>query len=508
MTATNPGEPSTDNTFDPSLDPQSFKRRSVRGGLWMGLARSGTHVVRLVAVLILARLLAPEDFGLLAMIVSAIGIANIFQDMGLSAATIQRKDLNEAQVSSLFWVNAGFGTALAIACALLAPAMAFFYQDERALNVTLALSASFFFNGLGTQPIALMQRMMQLADIAKLRVLATAASATIALAMAYHDSGYWALVAFTVSGDALTAALAWYYCRWRPSRPTFDRSTLEMLSFGGYMVGFAVLGFLSRNVHNIFIGRLYGVAEVGLFSRAYALMLVMQQYTSTAPGAVLLPALSRMHELPTRYRNYYLKGLRVTTLIAAPMALFTTVFATDVIQVLFGGQWARSADVMRWLAPTLLIQPVVYSSGWLFVSRGRPRDMMLWGLFGWTLTIICILAGTPFGLEGIAAGYSFSLLLLVVPCMAYAIRGTDIRLGDIFRAWVPGTTAAAIAVVAVYPLGGWAAEWPALLRVLACGTLFGLIYAALLLTVFGQRALIFDILAQLRTRELPSDQAP
>lgn len=486
--------------FEPRLFADELRRRSVRGGMTLVLAQGGGHVIRLLMTLVLARLLTPGDFGRVAMVAAVIGIAQVFLDLGLSVVTAQRPHLTSQQASTLFWFNTAFGGIVATLCALAAPLIARFYDDPQTVSITLALAGGFFLNGLATQHRALMRRMLQFTRLAKLNFLSVACSATVALVVAFEGGGFWALVAYALTDDLVSGVLAWRYCRWRPGPPQLDRETLNMLSHGGHVTAFSLMGYLSRNLHNVLIGRLFGNAAVGLYGRAIGLVNVLQSYAGSAIEAVALPALSQLRGDPAQFRSYYLKALRTAMLPAAPLACFASAWSSPIVEVLFGPQWTATATLLQILSLSLLAQPVLYSSGWLFLARGRSREMMRWGFIGWGFLIASLIAGSQLGLAGLATSYTAAFIALVVPGMVYATQGTTLTLWDVLRSWAPATSSAATATV-VTLLAEPALPWTVpVVHLILVGAIFGACYLTLLSTVFRQWPLIAEILSHLQLR--------
>lgn len=494
--------------FEPGLVFEEVKGHSVRSSLTLAFAQGGGQLIRFAAILLLARILTPADFGLVAMVTSLIGVVQVLQDMGLSTVTLQRPQLTAVQASTLFWLRAGVGAGIALICMLAGPLVASFYADPRALGIVVALAAGFFISGLGAQHRALLQRTLRFGDLARMNLFTVIAAAATAVALALEGARYWALVGYALADGVVGALLAWRYCRWRPSAPRFDRSTRDMLALGSYVVGFGVMAFLGRNFHNVLIGKVLGKEPVGLYGRAFGLVSVAQSYTNSALGIVAIPSLSGFQGEPALFRRYYVKALKVTMLAAAPMACFVAVYATPIVHFLLGDQWRPSAELLRILVLCMLAQPIAHSSGWLFLSRGRTRDMMRWGFVGWTVLIACTAIGLQFGLRGMALAYTAAIAALVVPNMIYAMRGTAVTLTDVFRSWWPATGAAVMAAGATFLAFRPDESDHSLAQLALAAATFGALYVTALARIFGQGAFILDLLAQLRRRREPAPDAP
>ena len=198
---------------------KDLSRRSVRGGAFTGAGQGAQMAIKIVAVGVMARILTPEDFGLIAMMTVVVGFLGIFSDAGLGSATIQRERITHAQVSNLFWVNAAMGCLLASVLFASAPLIAAFYGDARIVGIARGLSASFVFSGFMLQHQALMRRQMRFESLAIRAALGIALGCLVGIVMAYCGMGYWSLVGMTLSSNGFTMLSMWSAIPWAPSLP-------------------------------------------------------------------------------------------------------------------------------------------------------------------------------------------------------------------------------------------------------------------------------------------------
>jgi O-antigen/teichoic acid export membrane protein len=461
-------------------------------------AKAAIQLLRLGTLVVLARLLAPADFGVMAMVMAAIGIGELLRDLGLSQATVRAEQLTHGQLNTLFWINLCFGLLMALICVAAAPSLSLLLADARVGPVAAAMGLSFLFNGLATQHLALLRRTLRFASIARIHLCAAALGSVTALTLAALGAAYWALVAAAIVNSATNAVGAWRSSGWRPGAPAWDPAAKPMLSFGGYLVGFGLLTYAAQHAHIILIGRFFGAAAAGLYVRASALMTQPMSY-AMEPLRLILPAtLSRLQADPQAFRQNYLGTLSPLLLGVAPFGVWLALTAADVVHLLLGRQWSGTGIVLGWLALSAVPQAINISSGWLYMARGDARAMMRWGAMGWSVVIALLMLGLLWGTTGVAVMYSLSMYLLVVPCMHYACRGTEITLADIWQqAWRPaaGAVLAALPLALVLQLG---VDWPAVLRLGLGSAVFGFVYLALMFGVFGERERLLGLYAKLR----------
>jgi PST family polysaccharide transporter len=459
---------------------------SIRGGAAMFLANVGARVVRLVSMLVLARLLTPADFGVLAVVMAYVGVAGLLYELGLATATVQRSTLTSQQVSALFWINTGAGAGLAVGGLLAAPWLGRLYGDPR-IEVTCELLALRpLLGALGVQHLALLQRAMRFRESAAIGLFATAVGSAASVLLAWQGWSFVALALGSLIASAITVALAWIVCPWRPGRPRMDPAVREMVGYGAYLVGFGFLGTLGTGLHSMLLALVADVESAGLYQRAYSLLQLLQGLTLGAVAAVAMSALSQLQGQPEAFRLYYLRCATFLATVCAPAAAAGLLFADELMRVLFGPQWVASGPLFAIMCVGLVCYALSYSTGWIYLATGQVRRMMHWGVIGWAGVIVGTLIGLPLGLRGLAIAQTVSMVLIVVPCLAMAFRGTQITLGSLWLSiWRP--LLAALVAAGVTALARGMLPEAALPRLAVGVSLFGGIYLLLLSEALGQR---------------------
>jgi O-antigen/teichoic acid export membrane protein len=411
-----------------------LRGRSVRGGVVNVASQGAQFLMQSVATVVLARLLTPADFGLVAMIATVIGLGQAFADLGLSEATIQRKEISHAQVSALFWINVAIGLGLMLFTVALAPVLARFYREPRLVNVTLLVSLTFLIGGLRVQPDALLKRQMRFSHLAIRDVAAYVLAVPVAITMAWRGASYWALVALPLTLNSTQMVLSWLMVKWRPGLPRRDAQVGSMLAFGGNVAASYFIITVSRSADNVLIGRYSGAGPLGLYSRAYNLLMLPVRQLSAPAGSVAIPAFSRTQDDPKRFARYYLRAVNLIMWISAPIFGFLFVAARPVIVLMLGNQWREAAPVFQILAITALVQLLLESTIWLFVSRAQSQQFLkLWLII--SPIIVCSYAiGLPFGIKGVALSGSLVQLCILPWMLRFAFRGTNLTLRRLGRA--------------------------------------------------------------------------
>lgn len=426
-----------------------LKSRTIRSGAFAMGAEGVEFVLRLGSIIVLARLLVPEQFGLIAMVTAITAVAERFKDLGLSVATIQRKEITHDQVSTLFWVNTGTGLGIALLIAALAVPIAWFYGDPRLVAICIALGSTFFFSGITIQHQALQRRLMRFGQLALIQIGASAASVAIAVAIAFMDYGYWALVAREVSRSVLVLLGTWICIPWVPGRPSRLADVKSMLIFGGDVTLFNLIwSFVTFNLDQILIGKLFGATPLGLYRQGINLVLAPISQLSFPVSTVAEAALSRLQDATDRYRRYYLRFLGALASVTMPLAVFLAVFAEEVVLVALGARWVAATDYLRIFAMAAMVRPAAFTAGFVMVTCGRSRRYLWWGIFQSVGLAAFLAVGTQWGPKGVAYAHVASSYLLLVPLLYWGFTGTPITIGH-FASAVQKPLVATLAMVAV-----------------------------------------------------------
>ena len=423
----------SDDQFAVALDVNDLKRRSIHGSV-VNLASQGVRMLILLgSQVVLARLLFPSDFGLLAMVTPVISFILVFNDVGLSQAIVQRPILVQDQVSALFWANFGISLALACVVALIAPAAAFAYREPNVFGLMVVLSILIPISTLGANPSALLSRQMQFGTIACIEILATLASAAITILCASYHWSYWALVAGQFANAIVGNAMVWTLTGWLPSRPKWVQSVWDDLKFGGNILGANLATFLIAYGDNIIVGLMTGDVALGLYDRSYRLVVGPLGQMSAPISRMALPLLSRLIDRPDAYRSAYFKMLRAVLLLTTPGILVCITSGGAVIRVVLGNHWSDAAPVFSWVCVGGLASGIYASASWLFISQGRTRELRHFTTAASIINISTFLLGAYlWGIVGIASLGALGFVVLTTPLMLYAatrsgpVRGRDL----------------------------------------------------------------------------------
>jgi len=434
--------------FRENEDSGDLGRLAVRGGIVAVAMEYGNGALQILAQIVLARLLTPADFGLVAIITVLTSFAPLLIDFGLGDATTQRSKITPSQISSLFWLASGIGLVVAVAVAASAPMIAAIYREPRLEPIALCTAITFVLWGVSNQHLALLRRTMQFGRIAGIQLLGTLVGIATAIALALAGYGYWALVARPIARALCVAVGAWRGCRWRPGGPVFDDEVKSMARFGLHVVGFSVTYTVAKAVDRIALGLRYGPAEVGYYQNALTLYQSSIQLALNQVHTVGSAALSKLQAQRAALRQRYEAALSMLAFFVMPLAAVLSVTAEDVTVILLGEKWRAAGLLLRILALLGIPEVVERSQGWIHLAIGRADRWRNWGIFSFVVQIVAVLAGLRFGVTGVAVACVVASVLLALPSIQYAGRPIGIGAALAIRAVGPQLIGAVSAAAA------------------------------------------------------------
>lgn len=472
-----------------------LRLRSARASAASVFAQALRFILGFGSTIVLARLLVPGDFGVVAMVVAITGFVALFRELGLALATVQAPSISGREVTTLFWINSAVGALLMGLTLAIAPAIAWFYGDARLTAVALALAPPALLSGLACQHRALLRRELRFGALAIIDVIAFAVGIGVALVAAARGAGYWALVLIPLVTDLIALLGVWILCPWRPGPPARLEEVRRLLAFGGNITGFDFVNYWARNSDNVLLGRFWGPHQLGLYSRAYQILMLPIELVAGPIGAVAISALSRVAAVaPQHYRLAALGIVQKIALVTMPAAVLMLTGADWLIAVLLGPQWGEAAPIVAVLGLAAFTQPVGHAAGWLLITQDRTADLFRWGLIGGALAVASIVLGLRWGAFGVAASYAIVGLVVRTPLLLWFVgrRGPILAIDYARSMAIPaaGALAGLVAAVAFRRLVGPVAPLPGLVGLVALVLLAGVATVSL---VPGGRLLLREM---------------
>lgn len=431
-----------------------MQTHAVNGALAIGIAQLLKLPFQAASLLVLPRLLQPTDYGIYAMIDPLIAISALILNFGIGQAVIQAPGLRREQVAGLFWITVVASCVAALIMLASSPLVAHFYNDDPRAGLVAAVSSVFLiFTGFTNIHEALLNRQMKFGWVAMISAVGMALGFIASLIAALLGAGYWSLVLGFAVQQVVALLGVWLGVGWIPREKPMFRGLSSFYKFGGPVMLADLATVTSREADSILIGRYVGAASLGFYDRGNKLAIVPIQRINTVLQQLLMPILSRLHEVGERYRYAYLRIIRQLMLFITPGVVAVGVTAPVLVPFLIGEQWAPAAPIFAWLTLAALHRPVSMTMDVLFISQARTRDYMIWSAFSTITSITAFVIGLRWGAVGVAAAFALSDLLLRAPALWWWVtRRGPIKMVDLYLSAAPFAAGAVVAFASVSAL--------------------------------------------------------
>ena len=442
---------SDEQYFDTDELFANLQQKSLQSGVITFAAQPLKLIIGIGSTAILARLLTPGDFGLLAMIMPLFSLVDSLSNFGLETAVIQKDHLDRQQASAIFWRSLKINTILISTTVLLAPVVAWFYQERRLTGMVIGLAIGAFSICLAFQHKSLLKRQMRFGTLTTIELLSLIVSSVIAIAAAKIGWGYWALVLQITVMQVTQSIGQWWICDWRPSKyvkdDKLDAELGSTLSYGKHLTGFRFLTRIGMHLDRILIGYVSGANVLGLYSVAYKWAYFPFEQVYFPMFDVAVSSLSRVQHDPDLYRSYCRRGLMPIFAFCFPALAFSFVEARNLILLLLGEQWLEAVPLFRLLAIAVYVVSMYRVTKWLYVSVGQTQRQFRWALIYTPVMITAVVIGAKWGAYGVAMGYMIGICLLTYPAVAYCLKCSPLGwkdfLGAVWRPLIASIMAAA-----------------------------------------------------------------
>ncbi len=389
----------------PGSGATGLRRQVARGAAATVLGQALRILLQTSSLIVLARLLAPREFGLVAGVLALVGIAEVFRDFGLSTAGMQAPSLSRQQRSGLFWGNAAVGLAFSLLVVVAAPLIGRLYGDSALVPVARVLALTFAVNGLAAQYRVDLLRRLRFARVATVDVAAQATGLVVAVLLAVRGAGHWALVGQQLVQAASALLLVVAAARWLPGHPRDVLRIRGFLRFGGTVMASQVFAYVGKNVDNVLVGARVGLVDLGIYSRAYSLVMTPLGQLRAPTTNIAVPVLARLQDDQARYDDFLRRGQLALGYGLVGLLAVAAGAAGPLVEVLLGPRWTRATPLVALLAYAGAMETLPYVAYWVYVSRGLVAALLRFTVVSTLLRVTCIAVGSSYGPVGVAAGF-------------------------------------------------------------------------------------------------------
>lgn len=411
---------------------RSLGKTASRGAVVTFAGQGARILIQVVGIAVLARLLSPSDYGLLAVVLAITGIGEVIRDFGLSSAAVQAKTLSSGQRTNLFWLNVGIGGVLSLVFLGAAWPIAAAYGDHRLLGVTAVLSSTFLLNGLATQFRADLNRRMRFTALTLTDIAAQLGGLLLTVAAALAGFGYWALVVQQLSAAVIQLVVVVAITRWRPGLPRRDEPIKQFVSFGSNLAAVQLLGYASKNVDSVVLGATVGAASLGLYNRAFQLMMLPLNQINAPSTRIALPVLSKLQDDPPRFAAFLRVGQTALLNVTSAALAVLAAQADAIVAIALGDEWKGAVPLFRLLSVAGFFATAGYANYWVFLAKGLTASSLRMALVTRPLMILAILFGSRWGVTGVATAYSLASVVTWPISILWLRRVSDAPVGMMF----------------------------------------------------------------------------
>lgn len=377
---------------------------------WSMYGQAGTEILRFGLSVVMARLLTPDDFGLIAMAGVVIGFLSIFRYLGTSDVIIQRKELSQTLLSSLFYVNVILGTTLSLAIYFSGPFLAEIYEDVRVGGVIQVLGLSFIISSFGMVQRSLLTRTMEFNKLIPINLIAIVAQATVAITLGSLGYHVWALVFANLANATVDTIVLWRFSKWRPSLICKWSEIKEVVGFSMNVTGAGIIHYFTRNTGDFVIGRWIGATALGFYSLGYRLYLYPLNSITRVLMRVFFPTFSRQQDDDAELCRTFVRLCGGIAMVTFPLMIGIAVLAKPLVLTLYGEKWAEAIPIIIILAPIGMLQSLATPTGRIYIAKGRADLNFRWMLISGLFVVGAFFVGLNWGVLGVVTSYAIVML--------------------------------------------------------------------------------------------------
>jgi PST family polysaccharide transporter len=392
----------------------TLKHKTIKGLIWSANSKFSIQIFNLVITAILARLLLPEDFGIVGMALIFTGLVSTLNETGLSSAIIQKNNINDSHLHTAFWINIFTGISLFLISYLVSPFMADFFKNAIVEPIIKVSALTFIISSVTIIHRSLLTKELNFKTLASTEISGSIISGLISIFFAYSGFGLWSLVARNVVNELIVTILTIFVYKWKPRFYFSRKSFSELFSFGINVAGSNILSYLLQNMDYIIIGRLMGAELLGYYTLAYNLAIFPTKKIGSILIRVIFPVFSIIKDDDKKYKEGYLKMVSFLSLIAIPAMIGLASVAHEFVLVVYSQKWYESILPLQILCLLGLVNSLLPISGSIFYSKGVPEIEFKLTLIKIPITALALVIGSFYGIVGVATAVSTTAIIYFI----------------------------------------------------------------------------------------------
>jgi O-antigen/teichoic acid export membrane protein len=410
----------------------NLKSKVKHGLKWTFIDQILSQIIFLVFSIFLARILTPSMFGIVGMITIFSNFAILFIDLGFSAALIQKKEVTPAHFSSVFWLNLGIGVFMYSLFYISASFISAFYNQPELIVLIRVICLSFIVTSFSSVQANILIKELQFKKKVIINWIAMVIGYVVAFVLAYQGYGVWSLVMMTLTTSILNTILYWIASKWIPLFIFDWKKIKELSNYGLNFLGDTSVNYWSRNFDNFIIAKVLVSTDLGIYSRAYSLMLLPLRNITTIVTKVMFPAFSQKQDDIQLLKKYYLNIIQYIALITFPLMIGLSLVSKEFVLLFFGNKWSAMIPILSILSGLGAIQSIISLNGLIYNSLGKVNIAFKVSILSNIVLIIAFTIGVNYGIIGVSYSYLIASALLFIPIYKMAIKQLNVSLLEVF----------------------------------------------------------------------------
>jgi len=414
-----------------------YKNSVFSGARWTSVGNLAGQLIKFIVSIILARLLSPNDFGLLAMALVVMNFLDVFKTLGTRTALIQKKEISDELLSSVFIFNGLMGLLIFFGLFFFSPVISWLYREPRVSQIIGVMGFIFLITSFDAVPLALLNRQMRFRTIVGVELFGSIIYGLVAISLAFAGWKVWALVFGNMARSFVNTILSFIFSKWRP-KLFFKWSEINSIRrFSSFLTLDQILRYFVQNSDNFIIGRFLGSVSLGYYDLAYRLFRYPISSISGSLRRVLLPAFSKKQDENNILCNQFIRACNSISLITFPLMIGICVLAGPFVNVILGQKWEASIPLIMILSPAGTLFSISAVTGIIYTTKGRTDLLFYWNLISNTIIILSFIVGLNWGVIGVASAYAISSLLIAYPSFAIPFRLINLSVNKFFKSLRP-----------------------------------------------------------------------
>ncbi len=408
----------------------SLKQKVLTGTKWIAFGNIFTQILQIVSLVVFARLLSPDDFGMFAILMIFVGFLDMFTDMGTSAALIHIEKPSDKLLSSVFYFNIFVGLVLCVTLILLSNPISVFFENPQLTELLQIISITFILTSFGVVQKALYQKKLEFKHLTLIEVFSKLVAVIVGVSSVLLGLGVYSLLIQTLTNSFVLTVLIWVYSVWRPMKYFSISDIKNIWGYTANLTAFNFINYFARNTDNFLIGKFLGSSALGVYSLAYKIMLYPLQNISNVLLRILFPAFSQIQNDNKKFKKVYLRIIFYIAIITFPLMAGLIATADIFVDVLFGDKWKNLTIIIMILAPVGMLQSIVKTTGSIYKAKGSTNILFKIGNISTAVTVVFFIIGLPFGVEGVAFSYLLSNLVMLYPVLKMSWNQIDLSVRE------------------------------------------------------------------------------